>query len=214
MKNLVMSNLYPRFCEELSGFGYNIIPSRKINVFHKPEQYHADMQILKIGNKLFTLESCKKLPEKNYPGNILLNCLYLNNRLYGKLDCIDETVLQYCAENGIETVNVNQGYARCSSLVTGKNAVITADKSMKKALKINGAEVLLISPGNIVLEGFDYGFIGGASFYDNNTVFFFGDVTKHPDYQKIRSFTEENNSKIEILCKSQPLTDIGGAVIV
>lgn len=214
MKKLVMSKKYPCFCEELNKFGYEIIPTKKINTFLEPEQYHADMQILCIKNKVITLVDCIKKPGKNYPENILLNCLYHNNKLYGKLSATDSSVREYCRENNIETVNVNQGYTRCSTLVVNDKAVITADKSIEKAMKNNGVEVLLISAGNIVLEGFDYGFIGGASFSDNNTIYFFGDITKHPDYNKIKEFTSKHNSIIEILCKTQPLTDIGGAVLI
>ena len=214
MKKLVMSKKYPCFCEELNKFGYEIIPTKKINTFLEPEQYHADMQILCIKNKVITLDDCIKKPGKNYPENILLNCLYHNNKLYGKLLATDSLVREYCRENNIETVNVNQGYTRCSTLVVNDKAVITADKSIEKGMKNNGVEVLLISAGNIVLEGFDYGFIGGASFSDNNTIYFFGDITKHPDYNKIKEFTSKHNSIIEILCKTQPLTDIGGAVLI
>lgn len=214
MKKLVMSKKYSCFCEEINKFGYEIIPTKKINTFLEPEQYHADMQILCIKNKVITLDDCIKKPGKNYPENILLNCLYHNNKLYGKLSATDSSVREYCRENNIETVNVNQGYTRCSTLVVNDKAVITADKSIEKGMKNNGVEVLLISAGNIVLEGFDYGFIGGASFSDNNTIYFFGDITKHPDYNKIKEFTSKHNSIIKILCKTQPLTDIGGAVLI
>ena len=214
MKKLVMSKRYPCFCEELQKFGYKIIPTKKIKTFLEPEQYHADMQILCIKNKVIKLDDCIKKPGKNYPENILLNCLYHNNKLYGKLSATDSSVREYCRENNIETVNVNQGYTRCSTLVVNDKAVITADKSIEKGMKNNGVEVLLISAGKIVLEGFDYGFIGGASFSDNNTIYFFGDITKHPDYNKIKEFTSKHNSIIEILCKTQPLTDIGGAVLI
>ena len=123
-------------------------------------------------------------------------------------------MLDYCKNNGIKTVNVNQGYARCSTLIVAQNAAITADKSIEKALKSNGAEALLISEGNIRLEGFDYGFIGGASCTDEKTVYFFGNVKKHPDYEKIKAFCDRYNSNIEILCEDEPLTDIGGAVLI
>lgn len=214
MKNLVISDLYPCFCDELRNLDYNIIPTKKINEFYLPEQKHADMQLLKIKDRIFTLENCAGKPERKYPYNVLLNCLYFNDKLYGKLTAVDDSVIAYCKQNGIETVNVNQGYTRCSTLVISEKAAITADKSIEKALKNDGAEVLLISPGNIVLEGFDYGFIGGAGFADNRTVYFFGDITKHPDFVKISAFTEKYNSKIEILCQKQPLTDIGGAVLL
>lgn len=214
MKTVLMSGLYPCFCEKLAEFGYNIILSKKIEAFPEPEQYHADMQALRINDKLFTLENCAKKAGEKYPENILLNCLYINNTLYGKLDSVDDTMLDYCKANGIKTVNVNQGYARCSSLQVSENAVITADKSIKKALKNNGADVLLINEGHIELKGYDYGFIGGAGFYDNGIVYFFGNIKNHPDYDKIREFIIQYNSKIEVLCQDMPITDIGGSVII
>lgn len=214
MKTVLMSGLYPCFCKELSKFGYNIIPSKKIDVFPKPEQYHADMQALRINDRLFTLDDCAKKAGEKYPENILLNCLFLNNKLFGRLDSVDKTVLDYCAENGIKLINVNQGYARCSALQTAENAVITADKSLEKALKNSGAGVLSIRAGHIELKGFDYGFIGGAGFYDNGTVYFFGNIKKHPDYDIIREFIVGYNSNLVILCKEMPLTDIGGVVVL
>lgn len=214
MKTVVMSDLYPFFCKALAEHGYKIIPTKNISVFLQPEQKHADMQLLKIRDKVFTLKDCVKKVGKNYPENVLLNCLYFKDKLYGKLSAVEPTVLSFCKEQNIEPVNVNQGYSRCSTLVISDNAVITADKSIEKAMKNNGAEVLLVSSGDILLEGFDYGFIGGAGFCDNNIVYFFGNVKKHPDYNKIKAFCEKHYSSIEILCEEKPLTDIGGAVVL
>lgn len=214
MKTLVMSDLYPCFCNKSAKYGYNIIPTKNINIFYKPEQHHADMQLLKIKDSFFTLADCRKTVGKNYPENVRLNCMYFNNKLYGKLSAVDPMVLEFCAENNIETVNVNQGYTRCSTLAVGDKAAITADKSIEKALKSHGADVLLISAGRIRLDGFDYGFIGGAGFTDCGITYFFGDVSQHPDYEKIRAFCRKYNSNIEIICPSEPLTDIGGVVVI
>lgn len=214
MKTLYMSDRYPCFCSALKDIGYNIIPTENINLFLTPEQRHADMQLLTIGNKRFYIKDCAEPIGKSYPDNVRLNCLYFGGKLYGKIKAIDSTVRNHCQKQGIELVDVAQGYTRCSTFVIGDNAAITADKSIEKALKNNGAEVLLISPGHIVLRGFDYGFIGGAGFFDNNTAYFFGDITAHPDYNGIKEFCNERAVKIIPLCKTQPLTDIGGAVIV
>ena len=66
----------------------------------------------------------------------------------------------------------------------------------------------------IELKGYDYGFIGGAGFYDSGKVYFFGNIKNHPDYDKIKEFIKYNNSIIEIICQDMPITDIGGAVII
>ena len=229
MKKVIMSNLYPSFCNAVKSCGYKIINSDTVQNFHQPEQKHADMQVLRIKDTTFILNECvnlktqlknshpvviKEQSGKLYPENVRLNCLYLNGKLYGKLDAIANEVKCFCNENDIHLVNVNQGYTKCSTLVVGKNAVITSDISIYKAMCKNGVEVLLISSGQIILEGFDYGFIGGAGFYDNNTVYFFGNAELHPDYHKIKNFCENHNSKIEILSSNFPLTDIGGVVII
>ena len=228
MNTFVMSDKYPCFVKEVEKLGHTVISSDMVDIFPIPEQKHADMQILPINNDIFILNECTVLAEKlskerlifcnkkagnKYPDNILLNFLYLNNTLYGKLSAIDENLLDYCKENNIKTVNINQGYARCSTLVLNKNAIITSDLSIEKALKKDGIEVLLISSGNIVLDGYNYGFIGGASGkIDDDTVAFFGNIETHPNFDTIKNFCIKHNILIKIFCKNMPLTDIGGIV--
>lgn len=228
MSTFVMSDKYPCFVKEIEKLGHTVISSDTVDTFPIPEQKHADMQILPINNDIFLINECTVLAEKlpkerlffcykkagnKYPEDILLNFLYLNNTLYGKLSAIDKNLLDYCKENNIRTVNINQGYARCSTLVLNKKAVITSDLSIEKALKKDGVEVLLISSGSIVLDGYDYGFIGGASGkIEENTIAFFGNVTSHPDYKKIENFCDNHNLSINVICPYMPLTDIGGIV--
>lgn len=228
MSTFVMSDKYPCFVREIENLGHTVISSDTVDIFPIPEQKHADMQILPINSDIFILNECtalaQKIPNdrliycdkkagKKYPENILLNFLFLNNILYGKLSAIDKNLIDFCEENSIKTVNINQGYARCSTLVLNEKALITSDLSIEKALKKDGVEVLLISSGNIILDGYDYGFIGGASGkIDENTVVFLGNITNHPDYRRIENICENHNTSIKIICKDMPLTDIGGIV--
>lgn len=228
MSRLVISDEYPDICVELAKRGYDIISTDTVEAFHKPEQRHADMQVLPLGDKLFILRECnslaKKLQEdrivfcekeagKLYPKNVILNCLHINGAVYGKVSAIDNSVKEYCRVKGIKIRDVNQGYARCSTLSVNEKTVITADKSIEKAMRTDGIDVLLIQPGNIKLEGFDCGFIGGCSAaLKNGKVYFFGNIGEHPDYKRIDSFLNYHNVKYEILCPEMPLTDIGGAV--
>ncbi len=230
MNKYVVSYKYPDFINELNKKGYETLTTDKIEIFPIPEQLHADMQILNIDNTIFMLNECINLKKyfrennviycknkagERYPENILLNFLNLNNKLYGKLSAIDPSLKEYCIQNNIEMINLNQGYCRCSTLVIADNAVITADSSIEKALKNSGVDVLKISHGNIILDGYDYGFIGGASGkLNDNTVTFFGNIKKHPDYNLICNFCSKYNVNIEIICKNLPLTDIGGIVKV
>lgn len=227
MSSFVMSDQYPEFVSAIQKMGHKVIASDTIDIFHKTEQRHADMQVLTIKNDVFILQECnglkrklekynpiicRKSAGKSYPENVILNFLYFKNCLFGKIDAIDNSVKEYCFSNNIKIVNVNQGYCRCSTLVISDNAVITADKSIESAIKSEGTDVLRISEGHIRLEGFDYGFIGGASAEIDGTIYFLGNIKSHPDYNIIKKFIYEHNKKIKILCQEMPLTDIGGLV--
>lgn len=228
MSTFIMSDKYHCFVKEIEKTGHTIVPSDTIKAFPTPEQQHADMQVLRINKHIFVLQECesirKILPSDNltvcknkaggkYPENILLNFLFFNNILYGKTDCIEPELLIYCKKHDIPTVNINQGYARCSTLVVSEKAAVTADITVKNALEKDGAEVLLINHGYITLDGYDYGFIGGSSGkIDDKTIAFFGNIKKHPDYEKIKKFCNKFDVDIITLCKNKPLTDVGGLV--
>ena len=188
------------------------------------------MQMLKINNDIFLLKECSNLKRllenkdyniilcKNnidgkYPHCVALNCLYISGKLYGREEAIDVSVKNYCKGNGIEIVDVKQGYTRCSTAVIGKNSAITADSTIYNALTKNGIDVLKIDSGSIRLDGYDYGFIGGAcTMIDDGTVAFFGDIKTHPNFRKIERFCIIHNVKIINLAENKPLTDVGGAV--
>ncbi len=162
---------------------------------------------------LFDKNSIKALPinesaGKKYPDDILLNGLFLSEKLYGRLDKLSKTIVDFAKEG----VFVRQGYTRCSVCKLTERAIITSDASIADAAEQNGIDVLRITPGHILLDGYDYGFIGGASFTYKNKVFFFGKVEHHPDFDKMRAFAAKHS--IELISLSEkPLYDIGGAVI-
>lgn len=230
MSSFVMSDEYPKITKAFKSLVSEIIPSDKILQFNTPEQRHIDMQMLRINDSIFLLQECvslrKKLENKgyniilcenyisrNYPYCVALNCLYIGGKLYGREEAVDNSVKRYCRENGIEIVNVNQGYTRCSTAVIGKNSAITADSTIYSELMSNGIDVLKIDSGSIRLDGYDYGFIGGASAKpDDSTIVFFGDIKTHPSFREIEKFCIIHNVKIINLIENEILTDIGGAV--
>lgn len=153
----------------------------------------------------------KKISEsagKKYPDDILLGGLFLSEKLYGRLDKLSKTLLD-ATEN---SAFVRQGYTRCSVCKLSENAIITADIGVANAVRQDGIDALVISPGHILLKGCDYGFIGGASFTYKNTVYFFGRAEDHPDFQRMSDFAKKHSVDLVSLSEN-PLYDIGGAVI-
>ena len=85
-----------------------------------------------------------------------------------------------------DRIFVNQGYTRCSVCVVSDEGIITADQAIASRASESGLDVLKITPGHIFLEGYDYGFIGGASFIlSEDTIAFTGVLDKHPDKDRI-----------------------------
>ena len=195
-----------------------------------PEQKHADMQIIHIANNVFVCSDsvydyykaklpdaviyCGKKAGGEYPFSIAYNACIIGNKMFCNSKYTDEVVIRTADEFGIETVNVKQGYTKCSTAIVCENAVITSDMGLYKAYMRNNIDALLISPGHILLEGYGYGFIGGCcGKTDVNKLLFYGDLSAHPDYLKIKAFCERYNCETEYI-KDFSLTDIGSILPV
>ena len=144
-----------------------------------------------------------------------MNFAVCGGKVFGTKKALTDELKIDINRYGMCFVNVNQGYAKCSTVIFADRAAITEDESIYKAMSSNGTDCLLIRKGYVRLDGFDYGFIGGASAVDeeNKTIIFFGDIEKHPDYSLIKSFIEKYAYSIEYI-REKPLTDVGGAIII
>lgn len=111
-------------------------------------------------------------------------------------------------------VAVSQGYTKCAAFVVDDHSIVTADAGVSRAAKNAGMDVLDITPGHVALDGYEYGFIGGASFLiDNDTAAFTGTLDGHPDRERILTFLEEHGKRPVFLTEG-PIFDIGGAISV
>ena len=76
----------------------------------------------------------------------------------------------------------------------------------------SAAASLDIAPGHIALEGFPYGFIGGAAFkISDDTMAFTGTLDEHPDGERIVGYLAEYGLG-SVFLTDKPIFDIGGAV--
>ncbi len=111
-------------------------------------------------------------------------------------------------------VAVSQGYTKCAALVADDHSIVTADAGVSRAAKNAGMDVLDITPGYIRLDGYEYGFIGGASFIiDAHTIAFTGTLDVHPDRDRIIDFLAAHGKK-PVFLTDEPIFDIGGAISV
>ena len=228
MQKLIVDNRFYSVAKEYFKERFEIIPSPTIEGLPRETSAHPDMGLVRMG-EVFVSEPTvfsfykkalygktvlcgKTVLSRHYPNDIAYNVLISETVAFGNEQFTDPVLKDVLKESGILLSSVKQGYAKCSAAVI-KNAVITADKTIEYAAREKGLKTLLISPGDVVLDGYDYGFLGGATGEIDEGLFFFGDITKHRDYQKIHSFLNENNIKYEFI-EGFPLTDVGTAILV
>ncbi len=212
MKIVIVDKNLPWISKDrLEKLGFLLIETKPLAGFSSPLGTHPDIQICKINEKLLISEptmhqyysnllspygiivkSGEKIAKDLYPEDSIYNLASNGEIALHNFDITDKRVLN---EIDFEKINVKQGYSKCNLLFT-KTGFITSDMGIYKALKERKA--LLIEPGGIDLEGYEYGFIGGASGYLDK-VYFIGDVKKHKDFDKIREFLEKENTEFEIL---------------
>ena len=228
-KIVVMSTNNKELVNRVEELGIKALPSENLSTLLTFEQYHTDLQFLHYNkDTVFVLKECTSLKEnlkkyfpnvieisknidKGYPNNVMLNCVVLNDKLICNSKTIADEVLQMAIKDNLKIINVNQGYTKCSTCIVNENAIITSDKSIYKSCR-NEMDVLLIRQGYIELNGTDYGFIGGSSFkYNRNTLIFTGNIKLHPDYESIKSFTQNHNAELLSLTENK-IIDIGSII--
>lgn len=224
MHKIILSGQFPEIINKLKTDGFDCILTQPNPVLPFPVRFHADLQFLKIENKKafilknsdfsldnYTLYKTKENPDIKYPKDCLLNCLITSNKVFGNINALDHNLLDYFKKNNFELIHVNQGYAKCSTLLIDESHAITADSSICKALRENNIDVLKIEQGHIVLTGYDYGFIGGASAKIGDKVIFTGSLKTHPQGTEIENYIKSRHLKILELTASS-LIDIGGII--
>lgn len=209
--------------KSLKNKGYTVIPTMILSCVYDAIASHADIQIHYLGNSRFVcapeaFEHYKKALPGGFTlikGNRPLGAKYPNDIAYNAAAVGDAIICSarhtepYILSNYARILNVNQGYAKCSTCVVSENAVITADSSIFSAAAEQGIDALKIRAGHIALRGMDYGFIGGASgLIEKHVIAFNGELGTHPDGDKIKQFC--NNHDVEIAeLKNGILCDIG-----
>lgn len=149
---------------------------------------------------------------REYPRDAVLNVCIFGRQLVCNEKLAARQIVDFFTNKDIKLIHVRQGYARCSVCIVDESSVITADRGIAKALYAAGVDVLLISNGYVNLSGFDYGFIGGASFkISSKRIAFTGILDGHPDKAAIFDFLQRRGIEPVFLTK-RPIFDIGGAV--
>lgn len=222
--------------EALSSLGFCVQILPRHNSLPRPVSSHADMLIFEMGGCVFAerkyIEGAKSIfdtvasfgydvipcdisLDNKYPDDIAFNMALCNNVLYGNTKHNASNVIEFAKANGIKINDVKQGYTKCSTVVLGNAAIITADGGIASAAERNGIAVLTTknSPDSVTLSGYSYGFIGGACGVYNGNVYFTGNIELHPQGDIIKSFCQSLGYSTVNLSDSK-LVDVGGIIFL
>ena len=215
--------------------GFSVITLPPFDRLGGPIASHTDMLIARVENNLVinrdylsahaeVIERIKEAaPGYNiilddspigaeYPCDCVYNCLVTEDKIYtAHTEC--QAIASLAQATKRTLVKINQGYPACTTLLLGKNALITADGGIAKVLSKDGFSVTLIENGDISLPPYEYGFIGGASGVFDNTVYFCGDVTAHRSFEAIKDAIEKTGMEY-ISLSDETLADIGGILFL
>jgi len=226
MKNLIVDfRIHNEEKEYLISKGYNLLICPPSNLLYEAVCGHPDILMHILDNnivvhnnmdnefiKILTLHNynvykSSSTLEIKYPHNIFLNALNIGDFFVHSINFTDTTLLSLTKNRKL--INVNQGYTKCSTCIVNDHAIITSDISIAKALILENIDVLLIPPGDILLPGLNYGFIGGATgLIQDNILAFYGHLDHYLYGKEILKFL--NKHKVEpVFLRNGKLIDRG-----
>lgn len=227
-KPIIISSLITKnILKELESLGVTYIKGGKAKNIQNETAYHPDMLFYPLlngkilvenkyndVNKLdtfFKIKEAKRELNNLYPKDCIFNCFTAGKYLIcGK--SVAEEILYDAVTYGYEPVYVKQGYASCSTVKLPNEAFICSDKGIHNALKTLGFDVLYVNNKEIVLNGYDCGFIGGCVLYVNEEIVAFsGNIKLHSNYNDIKAFCDNYGIRPYSLSRAY-LYDYGGFI--
>lgn len=211
--------------------GYELIEVAATDKVYDAISSHSDIYLCKICGELivapvqlpFIAETLQKngirhVPGANdpgcrYPENVRYNAAWMGRRLIHNTKHTDPAILSMAKENGLEFIDVKQGYTKCNLVIVDEDSAITSDMGLADTLKKYGLDILPISRGHVRLKGFSYGLLGGASGRIGDEIVFNGDLSAHPDFQAIEEFIQKRGLQV-VWFEEYPLEDIGSIIQV
>jgi len=226
----VSENANSRLLDSLAAEGHSIALQRPCSAVSEPISAHVDIFLCKMGTSpkspVFRGDAAKLAPK--YPADVLYNAVVTEEFLICNTRTVSDDIPS-CAKAlypDIRLIHVPQGYTKCNMVVVDDRHFITEDEGIAKALdkyRMQKAseggkhaddalpECITVRPGFVDLPGYDRGFIGGASGRIGNEIWFNGDISEHPDCEKIIAFIESCGLTVKFISGS-PLTDIGSII--
>ena len=206
----ISENAFDETKEYIRSKGYEIVTVSKQADVQDAVAAHPDIYMcrLKAGSSSGIYFGDPKQLSYDYPGDVLYNAACVGRYII----CSKHTSEELIRASGLKPIYVCQGYCKCNLVVVDESHVITEDEGIAKTLSAYpDISCLLVEPHQVMLKGFPYGFIGGASGRVGDEIIFNGNIKAHSDYESIKEFIKSCGLKL-VSFDNQPLTDIGSII--
>ncbi|NMA65106.1 MAG: hypothetical protein GX957_02555 [Clostridiaceae bacterium] len=231
-KLLIAGNAPENILNSLILRGIEPVRTTSLSTLPRNLSYHPDMQFVNIAKGIMvcakgvSADIVKYLNNlgfeiifgysfggEKYPFDIAYNCAVVGKVAFLNLKYTDAKVIEMLKKFDITPVHIPQGYAKCSIAIVNQEAIITADTKIYENAVQNGIDALIIPPQkNIVLEGYDYGFIGGSSGLISETeMAFTGDFNTLDSADLIRKFLDKKGV-VPVSLGNCRIADIGSLI--
>ena len=225
VKTVIIGEKYSKYIQALKRLGIDTISAPKNSDIDPAIAFHADMSVFHAGgNDFFVTESnrvlcifmqrigvnvhsCEKCGPK-YPDDVKTNCCIVGKTLFYNEKGTSRRIIEYAESKGFKMLPVKQGYVKCSICVLDENHIATEDCSIADAAERHGISVLKLDNEGIILEGYDKGFIGGASGKISRNELI---LTGRLETDSLERYAEEIGISITYLT-DEPAQDIGSII--
>lgn len=228
VKKMVASyTIDKRSSKKLTELGIEIVYSLDLPEVDKRISYHTDLGICHVEEGVFftcpsAFDNYKDMgseifvgeePHDPYPFDSGYNVCIFGKYAIHNFKNTDKKLRDHI-KNNYEMIDVKQSYTKCALSIAADDFVITQDRGLAKTLEKNDLDVLLIDEKKIQLDGFEYGFIGGASFlFNKNTWIINGALDKLDSCYNIENELKKKGIGIICLNDDYPV-DVGSFITI
>ncbi len=155
----------------------------------------------------------KKHVSGTYPMDAAYNAAVVGEYLFCNTRTVDETILEYHQRKKRTIVHVNQGYTKCNICLIGEKTLLTEDAGIHNTIIDNHLPISshLLPPGEVSLDGFPYGFIGGSCGLCKKTLFWYGSIERCSYGEEIKRIMREEEVK-SVFLSMEKVIDFGGII--
>ncbi|MBE5039622.1 hypothetical protein INF28_03985 [Oscillospiraceae bacterium DSM 107454] len=211
--------------------GCKIISSSMVPQLNDATATHPDMQIHAVNdNTAFCAPECfayyrRVLPKRihliagntrlkgTYPFNCAYNVARVGNYVFCNTESVDPLLIQWYRTNRKIIIPIRQGYAKCNLCPLSDEAFLTEDRGIyNTVIKQNlPVKCFLLPAGEVILDGYPYGFIGGASGGFKEILFWYGNPEYCSFYSQLEKLMQTYHIS-NISLYDMPLYDLGGII--